>query len=208
VPHLNISVILSSHVSCLANEDPPVIFISAIADPDLRIKLLAQHLTELFDSTSYAEEVELLLSTDEAETEALLTEVFQIPLTSILAEEHLFESLGEGDVKQLEPLEDGKEEILKEVGYLEDVLEQSLEIVETFELADRYPNKPEAPTFQIAELRKDYTTAIFEINLNFETNLRKTRYDQLTWPANTGFAGEFLVLHPLFTFVDRRFISC
>jgi hypothetical protein len=80
----------------LAGGDTPVIFLSTSAAPDLGIKLLAQHLAEFFDSGCFAEEVELLLTTDDAELDALFVQIFQVPILAVPADCKDADFVGEG----------------------------------------------------------------------------------------------------------------
>lgn len=63
-----------------------MIFLSTNAAPDLGIKLLAQHLAEFFDSGCFAEEVELLLTTNDDEMDAFFVQIFPVPILAVPAD--------------------------------------------------------------------------------------------------------------------------
>jgi hypothetical protein len=207
----------------LAECDPPVIFLSTGVVPDLAIGLVAKHLAEFFDSASFAEEVELLLTTDDAEMETLLVQIFQVPIVAVPTDSSKKSSVLEtvpsepgNDLRDFadateEIFEDAREEIsdsevdvfgvaikepspLEEIESFKDATEEILR-EESLRPHRRHSNDSEIPTVQIAaELYEDYANAISTINCNFEVELGKTRYKDLSPLSNTGFAGEFWVL--------------
>jgi hypothetical protein len=207
----------------LADRDTPVIFLSTSVAQDLAIKLLAQHLAELFDSGSFAEEVELLLTTDDAVMDALLVQIFQVPIVTVPADSSMepnLENVPDGIEQDLRGFADATEEIfedameeifdseaesfedameeptlLEEIEVFEDAMEEILENVESLKHPRQHPNESEIPTVQISVERfEDYTTAISIINGDFQRILGRTAYKDLNRSWKTGFAGEFLVL--------------
>jgi hypothetical protein len=186
-----------------------VIFLSTSVAPDLAIKLLAQHLAELFDSGSFAEEVELLLTTDDAEMDALLVQIFQVPIWQYQLtpkESKLLENVPEETERDLrgfsdaaeEIFEDAREEIFdseaesfedameeptlfEEVEVFEDAMEEILEhCLASLQPRGQHPNESASPTVQIsAERFEDYTTAISMIGGDFQRRLGTTAYNDL-----------------------------
>lgn len=115
------------------------------------------------------------------------------------AREEIFDS-------EAETNEDAMEEpsIFEEIECFEGKMEEIL--VEVHRQHPNESNESEIPTVQISVglLNEDYKTAISTINCNFEMELRKTKYEDLSLHSNTGFAGEFWV-HSLLTLLSVGF---
>jgi hypothetical protein len=115
------------------------------------------------------------------------------------AREEIFDS-------EAETSEDAMEEpsFFEEIECFEDNMEEIQVEVHRQHLNES--DESEIPSVQISVglLNEDYKTAISTINCNFEMELRKTKYEDLSIPSNTGFAGEFWV-HSLLTLLSVGF---
>lgn len=174
IPELDVSVILSSHVSHMVRRHIPVIYISASADRALTTRLIAHHIAELFNLSLYCKQIELILTTGDSEMDSLLSEVIQLP-----------------------ELPDCCGSFMSDESLASNLFDDALEEVSEPESVDSPKGETTTATFETAnQVSTEHAAAKCSVNPDFRNKLDATRYGGLSPGLKSGFAGEFYVCIP------------
>jgi len=172
----------------MVKRDIPVIYISAKADRALTIRLISQHIAEIFNSSVYCQQIELILTTDDSEMDNLLSQVFQLP-----------------------ELPDGCSSFIADGSFASILFDDALGEFSEFESVDSPKSetvRPATATLEPAnQVSSEYAAAKCSVNLDFRNKLGTTTYGRLSRGLRSGFAGEFFVWTVSKLAADFRFSS-